>query len=1047
MTDKVFTKPKQTKHMRKLLVLLVAVLFLNVALWAQKAITGRVTNEAGDPVSSASVLVKGTTTGATTKDDGTFSLVLPPGAKTLEISALDFVTYEITLSNLSTYYIKLKAVESQLSEVVVTAGGLTIKKRELGTVATTINSTQITQGKSSNLAASLSGKVAGLQVNAVNGGLNPNYRLVLRGQRSLTGDNQALLVLDNLIVPASLLGNLNPEDIEDIQVLNGATAAAAYGSDASNGAIVITTKKGKNGKAEIKLSNTTTVEQVSYFPKLQNRFGSGTTPDAVKTYTAYENQQYGPEFDGSLVPIGKPLQDGSIQTIPYSPTNAKKDFWQTGFQNQVDLVLTAGDEKSKYYVSGQYFKQRSTLPDDEFNRISVRANGSRKIYKNFSMEYNTNYINNWYDMTSAPGSVYNEILQTPAHVDLTKYSDWRNDPFANPNGYFNEYYDNPYFTIGNWRQLTKNEYFQGNIQLVYNPFKPVTVTYRIGLSSSNAQNKSRAGKFIFTDYTKSISGSSKTDVAGSVSDSRSGSVQVVSELIAEYKKKLGKDFTFSVLGAGYLRDNSSKSVGVSATGLVIDGLYNVSNTQNNPGASESNSRSRQYAIRGESRLSFRDYLFLHVTARNDWMSVLEKENRSFFYPSVDASFVASEAISFLKNLSWLSELKLRGAYAYVGNVNLGAYQLNTTFPVAGGYPYGGNAAYTVGGGLVAEGLKPEITKGPEFGFDYGLFKNRITGGFTYYKTNTYNQTLAVQVAPSSGYSSLRTNIGEVENQGYEVSISATPFDTKTGLIVNLGLRYSHNKNKVLSLTDESNVINLASGSGSLVVAEVGQPFPLLKNTTYNRDDQGRIIVNKNSGFPATNGSYTVIGATNPPHILGTDIEIRYKGFRFTSLFEYRTGHYITNSVTTGFDFTGSGIRTTWYNRERFVIPNSSYFDETKGEYVENTNITTRSGGADFWTDATRNTGIGENYTHSAAFWKLREAVLSYDLPTKWLKGVVQKATVSFQGRNLFIFVPKTNLYTDPEYSAAGAGSNAIGITNLSQSPPARYFGGSVSITF
>lgn len=1033
--------------MRKLLVALVAILFAHAAAWAQKAITGRVTNEAGEPVSSASVLVKGSTTGATTKDDGTFSLVLPPGAKILEISALDFVSQTISLSSISNYYIKLKGSESQLSEVVVTAGGLTIKKRELGTAATTINSTQITQGKSSNLAASLSGKVAGLQVNAVNGGLNPNYRLVLRGQRSLTGDNQALLVLDNLIVPSSLLGNLNPEDIEDIQVLNGATAAAAYGSDASNGAIVITTKKGKVGKAEIKLSNTTTIEQVNYYPKIQNRFGSGTTPDAVKTYTPYENQQYGPEFDGSLVPIGKPLEDGSIQTVVYSPTNAKKDFWQTGFQNQVDLVLTAGDEKSKYYVSGQYFKQRSTLPDDEYTRISVRANGSRKIYKNFSMEYNTNYISNSYDMTSAPGSVYNEILQTPAHVDLTKYSDWRNDPFANPNGYFNEYYDNPYFTIGNWRQNTKNEYFQGNVQLVYNPFKPVTVTYRVGISSSNAQNKSTAGKFIFTDYTKSISGSAKTDVAGSVSDSRSGSVQLVSELIAEYKKKLSKDFTFSVMGAGYMRENSGKSVGVSASGLVIDGLYNVSNTQNNPGASESNSKSRQYAIRGESRLSFRDYLFLHVTARNDWMSVLEKENRSFFYPSIDASFVATEAIPALKNIAWLSELKLRGAYAYVGNVNLGAYALNTVFPVAGGYPYSGNAAYTVGGGLVAEGLKPEITKGPEFGFDYGLFKNRITGGITYYRTNTYNQTLSVQVAPSSGYTSLRTNVGEVQNQGIEASISATPFETKTGLVVNIGVRYSYNENKVLSLTEESNVLNLSSGGGGLIVAEVGQPFPLLKTTRYARDPQGRIIVDKNSGFPSFDGSYTVMGVTNPPHILGADLEIKFKGFRFSSLFEYRTGHYIVNSVSTGFDFTGAGIRTTWYNRERFVIPNSSYYDAAKGEYVENTNITTRSGGADFWTDATRNRGVGENYAHSAAFWKWREAVLSYDLPTKWLKGVVQRATVSVQGRNLFIWVPKTNLYTDPEYSANGASSNAIGITSLAQSPPARYYGGTVSITF
>src|SRR5690606_26278297 len=247
-------------------------------------------------------------------------------------------------------------------------------------------------------------------------------------------------------------------------------------------------------------------------------------------------------------------------------------------------------------------------------------------------------------MTTVTGSMYNEILMTPAHIPLTKYQNWRTDPFANPNGYFNEYYDNPYWSIDNWRQDTKNEYFQGNVQLEYKPFKPLTLTYRVGVSSSNAQNKSKVGRFVFSDYTKSISGSSKTDVAGSVSDSRSGSRQLVTELISEYRKKLGSNFELYVLGAGYMRENQSKNVGVSANGLVIDDLYNVSNTMNNPGASESNSLSRQLAVRGEVRLGFKDYLFLHMTARNDWTSVLEKLNRSFFYPSVDVSFIATDAI-------------------------------------------------------------------------------------------------------------------------------------------------------------------------------------------------------------------------------------------------------------------------------------------------------------------------------------------------------------------------------------------------------------------
>lgn len=1038
---------------RLIVVLWMCLLSVGIVHAQTRLVSGRVVS-AGDqaPLGGVSVRVLGTTIAEMTNESGMFAINVPLELNQLTFTYVGYQTQTYTLSGIrpqSGLTITMTSELTGLDEVVVTASGTTAKRRELGTAATTVTAQQIVQGKASNIAASLSGKVPGLQVNAVNGGLNPNYRLVLRGQRSITGNNQALLILDNLVVPNSLLGNLNPEDIEDMQVLNGAAAAAAYGSEASNGAIVITTKKGRAGQTQVRLSHTATVESVAYFPKLQEKFGSGTTPDAVKEYTPYENQQYGPRFDGSLVEIGKPLQDGSIQKVPYSPTREKYDFWEDGLANQTDLVLTAGDDKSTYYISAQHFGQKATLPKDKYNRISLRANGTRNVYDNFRVEFSTNYIQNWYDMTTQGSSMYNELLQTSAHIPLTKYKDWKNDPFANPNGYFNEYYDNPYFTIDNWRQNTKNEYFQGNLELNYKPFRsvPLNFIYRAGVSSSNASNKSYANKFIFTDYTKSISGSSKTDVAGSVSDSRSGSIQFVSELIGNYRQQLNDDFTLTLLAAASLRDNQSKSVSVSASGLVVDGLYNISNSQNNPGASESNSRSRSVSVRGEARLGFRDYLYLHVTGRNDWTSVLEWENSSFFYPSADLSFIATDAFPSLKNNSWLNSLKFRGAYAYVGNVNLGAYALNTTFSQAAGYPYAGNPGFSVGGSLVAAGLKPEITKGPEAGFDIDILNGDISAGMSWYKTNTYNQTISVSVSNATGYSSLRTNIGEVQNQGVETYLRYTPIRRPNGLMVSLGANYAYNRNEVIKLSDESDVMTLGSATGGIVVAEVGQPYPLLKNTTYRRDDQGRIIVDRYSGFPSYDGSYTVKGTTNPPHILGVDVEVRYKGIRFNAIGEYRTGHYIQNSVTTGFDFSGSGIRTVWYNRERFVIPNSSYLDPATGQYVENTNIQTRSGGADFWTDGTRNTGVGENYTHSAAFWKLREMSISYEMPFSYFKGYVKGATISLQGRNLFIWVPSTNLYTDPEYSALGASSNAVGFTSLAQSPPARYFGASVALNF
>lgn len=1035
--------------MKKTLLVFLLMLTSSAMVFAQRQISGKVSADDGSELPGVSVIVVGTTVGAYTDANGKFSLNLPANSKTLEFRAIGFVSQVVNVGNSNFYNITMVTDENLLEELVVTAGGILVKKRELGAASTTINPTMITQGKASNFAASLSGKVPGLQVNAVSGGLNPSYRLVLRGTRSITGNNQALLVLDNLIVPNDLLGNLNPEDIEDIQVLNGASAAAAYGSDASNGAIVITTKKGKKGVNEIRFSNTTTFEKTSYFPQLQRKFGSGTTPDNVKEYTPYENQQYGPEFDGTMREIGKPLQDGSVQKVLYSPTNDKLDFWETGLANQTDVSLQSGDDKGSYYIAAQNFYQKSTMPGDSYNRISVRANGVRNLYRNFKTTFGANFITNKYDQTSSASNIYGDLLQTPTQVPVTRYKDWRNDPFANPNGYYNDYYDNPYWLIDQNRRVTHNNYFQGNLEFAYNPIKDITLTYRAGINLRNVDYTTTGAKFTFSDYTRSIS-TSKTNVTGSVNDYFFKSVQIVSELIAEYRKKLSPSFDLHVLGAGYIRDNQEKEqFSFTNGGLVIDGLYNLANSVNPVGSTEENLQKRQVSLRGEARLGFKDYLFLHVTGRNDWNSVLAAANRSFFYPGVDVSFVASEAIPAIKNSSWLTTLKLRAAYSYVGNVNLGPYRLNPTFSVAGGYPYSSGNAFTADGGIVADNLKPEISKGPEAGLDFELLSGRITGGGTVYKTNTYNQTLSSEISRATGFSTYLVNIGEVENKGLETYLTYSPLKNYNGLTVTIGGNYSINRNKVLALTDDAEELTLPNGTftGGLIVARVGYPFPLLKNTTYDRDPQGRVIVDKYTGFPSSQGTQSVVGVTNPPHILGGNLEVNYKGLRFYTLFEYRTGHYIFNSVSTGYDFSGSGIRTAWFNRERFVFPNSSYLD-TDGQYKENTNIQTRSGGADFWTSGTRNTGIGENYVHSAAFWKWREASLTYDIPVNtFLKGAVKRASIGVQGRNLFIWTPKTNLYTDPEYSDRGSASNTIGITTLSQIPPARYFGGTLSLTF
>jgi hypothetical protein len=324
-------------------------------------------------------------------------------------------------------------------------------------------------------------------------------------------------------------------------------------------------------------------------------------------------------------------------------------------------------------------------------------------------------------------------------------------------------------------------------------------------------------------------------------------------------------------------------------------------------------------------------------------------------------------------------------------------------------------------------------------------------GLTVYKSNTVDQTIPVQIASSTGYNTLRTNVGEVENKGLETYVQFTPIETASGLSVSFRATYTLNRNKVISLSEDSDLMILGtSGTNARVVAKVGSAFPLLQVNRYNRTPEGKIIVDPVTGFPSSDGTFFDVGTTSPPHIVGLTGEVNYKGFRLAATAEYRNGHYIYNAISTAFDFSGAGIRTTWFNRDRFVMPNSAYEDpENPGTYINNTNVTTAVGGADFWTDGTRNTGIGENYTHSAGFWKIREISLRYNFPAAWLSATrfIKGASISVQGRNLFIWTPKTNIYTDPEYSALGADSNAIGFTSINLTPPARYVGGTLSLTF
>jgi TonB-linked SusC/RagA family outer membrane protein len=1045
--------------MRKIVSLLAMLMLFSAFAFAQnRTVSGKVVDEKGVPIPFATVTEKGTKNGTSADANGNFSLEVR-NANALVISSTGFESKEISIQGRNSVNVQLSSAANVIDEVIVTAGGVRTKRKEIGTATSVVKAETLTAGKAVNVAGGLQGKVAGLQINGTGGGVNPNFRVILRGQRSLTGNNQALLVLDNVIVPNEVLGNLNPDDVEEVSVLNGAGAAALYGSQASNGALIITTKKGKRGVNSIGLSQTTTVESVAFYPKIQKTFGSGGTSygyddNGNPNFFSYlENQAYGPAFDGVKRPLGPPLEDGTQDSALYQYNDGHLKFWEKGITNQSDINFQSGDDNSTFYMSGQYVDTKGTTPGDKYNRANLRLNGTRKVGQKVNITYTAGYTQNRYDITTQTGAMYANMLNMPSNVDITRYKNWRTDPFANPIGYYNPWYQNPYFSADNWRSKQRNDYLIGNLELRFTPIQGLDIVGRQGITTRNLSNKNTVGEFKYTDYSKNTDASSKADIAGSVSDGSAYRTQMLTDLFAQVSKKIS-DFKVDLIAGGQWTQNTAKNVNVSASGLVVPDLFNVGNGVGTPGATESNFQARQIGAYADLRIGYKGFAFLHGTGRNDWVSILSEKNRSFFYPSVDAALIVSDAVAALKESNTISFLKLRAGWSKVGQVNLGgtfgAYQLLPTFSsTASGFPYGSLPGYTVDNTLVSNDLRPEITKGYEAGFDLNLFKDRFTSNVTYFSTKTDDQTVTTRISSTTGFSSLRTNTGQTQSSGLEVAAHVTPLRNRDWNIT-IGGNYSYLDNKVNSISADLPRLALATygtdGPGSYAVA--GQVFPVIMGFDYKRDPQGHVIVDAISGLPTKSDTISILGNATPKQRLGIDGLVKYKNLSLSFLFDYRGSYQVYNSMGPELDWSGQGYRTAVYNRQRFVFPNSVIWDGSK--YVTNTDVTIKNGGGNsgFWTDGI-NRDITSNYVTSGDFWKLRELSLAYDFPTSVLSKtkVIKGARISVQGRNLFMWMAKDNYYTDPEYSDAGNDSNGIGLTGIGQTPPSRYYGATIRLTF
>ncbi|MDP4214781.1 MAG: SusC/RagA family TonB-linked outer membrane protein [Bacteroidota bacterium] len=1060
--------------MRKFLTLLAVLVLYSVSVFAQtKVVTGRITDLQGQPIPFSSVRIKGTKMGTSADADGNFSLRAKTG-DVLVISGAGINSREVAVTpDAAPLAIQVERSTAALTEVVVTALGVQREAKELGYAQTSINNKTLTAAKSVNVQQALNGKVSGLNISTVNSGVFENAKINIRGIRSLTGNNQPMLVVDGAPTPLGYLSSIPPDDVADITILKSAASAAIYGPDAVNGVIIITTRRGSR-KPTVNISSTVEASRVSFFPKLQRQFGDGAgeiiDPNGGYGYVPYENQQYGPMFDGTIKPIGPVLEDGSQQSGPYNDSHYKDKvkFWNTGLTTQ-NAVSIAGED---FFMSVEDANIKGLVPHDVNRRTSLRFNGGKK-YGGFSVNYGLNYILNNYNVvnengfqTSFPGAydggLFFLVEQVASNVPLLSYAD-QNSKYGQFSNYYNEFAVNPYWLIQNIRSKGRTDNILGNIDLNYQFAPWLKATARVSSTLNFYGNKNTNSPVVVSDWAAAHrSATQYSNRLGAESDDQGYTSRINLDYFLSGDHKIVNDLNINYLIGGSIRQDRAKDVALGGNNLVVPYLFNVavrSGDANVPLYPNDNYdiTSRLLSAYGTVRFSYKGWANVEFTGRNDWDSRLLQQNRSFFYPAANASLVLSDVVGALQNSNTISFVKLRGAVSKSGNVNLAPYSLAATYSQPGGFPYGNVVGFTANNTIPNSNLKPEFVNTREIGMELGFLKNRIDFEATYYYQKNTNQILQVTQSWTTGYSVCLANAADFNNYGVEMDLRLTPLIRIGEGRLDFRINATYNNNKVTSTL--GNVPVVIGGNNGFIqnavgyptvnnIATVGAPAFQFQLSDYLRDSAtGKVIVDPVTGYPTQSPGLAIKGRSLPLWIVGLTPQYTIGNFSVSMTWDFKGGHDFYSGLGPDEDFAGISLRSAEYGRKRFVFPNSVVMG-SGGKYVPNTNIQTQDGNYNFWTGANTNTGIATNYYSSAAAWRLRELTISYSLPNKWIGGgkTIKKVTVSAVGKNLLLLVPKSNQWGDPEFNYSTTG-NTFGLASGFQAPPSRLFGGSIAVTF
>lgn len=1030
-------------HMRRFLSLFSMFMLFGVFAFAQtRVVTGKVTDGKGGSIPFATVTETGIKNVVVADGDGNFS-IKTKSSGSLTITASGYKPVTVSPAG-NTALVIMERGEGVLEEVVVTALGIRRQRKDLGYSTASIKNEELTQSSPVNIANGLQGKVSGLNVTSINSGVFDDVKINLRGIRSLTGNNNPMFLLDGVQTDLNFLSSINPQDIQDVTILKGASGAGIYGPDARNGVIVVTTKRGgSNVNPVISVGRTTQFSSISFFPEFQTEFGSG----GFGSYIPYENWSWGPRFDGSMIALGSPLEGGQQQMVPYTPNNSRKEFFNTGVINQTDVSFGVKD----FYLSVQDATIKGIVPDDRNRRTGIRMNSSR-TYGKFKASIGINYIQQNYNVFDDGGmaaynaannvglndGLLNLIFNTPAHVPITSYKNFKDYPYASYTGYFNHYGLNPYIALDNWRLRGVTDDIISNLDLNYKATSSLSFTWRLAGTIRNAESRSTSKGQTATANAPNTN----TPIPGSVSQSATRRSRLSSEIFGNWNKSVN-NFRFNVIAGHYLRESEQRNSNVGATNLVVPELYNISNGVGGVTGGNGLTKTRLMSLYGSIDVGYKGWVNLQFTGRNDWASVFSQDNNSFFYPGVNASLVLTDAIPGLKTEKFLSFLKVKGSWNKTANADINPYQTASTFSgTSAGFPYS-VPGYTASNSALNPNLKPEFIDSKEVGLEIGFLRDRIIFEASAYSQNNTDQIINVQLSNATGYTSAVVNAASFVNRGIELDLKLTPLFNLGKARFDVKANASYNTSEVKSIYAGLDRLAIGGFATASNYALVGKPAFVFLAADYLRDAQGRVIVDRNSGLPSVDPNLKEFGRTLPLYIVGVTPSFSYKGLTISVVGEYRGGHYAYATIGSAMAWTGVSKATAQNGRERFVFPNSVY-DNGTGTLVPNTNVTINDFN-NFYISLYRQ--AQSNFIMKADSWRIRELSLGYDFPASVFAGqkMLKGLNVTFNARNLQLWVPKSNQFTDPDFNFTQGNTSGISTNNIN--PPTRVLGFNVTATF